>query len=229
MKKRTRPAALLLLVSFLLFTLTACGQTDPLRQVSAVQDDETVAVLETTMGSITLRLFDQIAPLAVENFVTLATEGAYNGTPFSRVVDEYMIQSGDYNGLGGGSIWGSGFADEFSMELWHFRGALSMVNTGPDSNGSQFFIVQAGTLDEHVKNELLEEPDYPKEVVNQYVQGGGGAPWLDGKNTVFGYVIEGMDVVDAIAGVHTDENFKPIEDVTILSVTITTYGALQQV
>lgn len=229
MKTRTRPVSLVLLAALLLLMLTACGQKlDPLRQVSSVQDDEKVAVLETTKGNITVRLFDKIAPLAVENFVTLAKQGTYDGIAFNKVVDNYLIQSGDYNGVGGGSIWGDGFADEFSMELWHFCGALSMANNGPDSNGSEFFIVQAGALDEQVKNELLEEPDYPKEVVGQYLQTG-GAPWLDGKNTVFGYVIEGMDVVNAIAGVNTDENFRPTEDVTILSVTVTTYGALQQV
>ena len=131
-----------------------------------------------------------------------------------------MIQGGDPkgDGTGGESIWGHPFEDEFSNELFNLRGALSMANSGPNTNGSQFFIVQ----NKNVPKRMIKEIDaagYPKEIVKAYKQG--GTPWLDGRHTVFGQVIDGMDVVDEIAKVPRDKaNDKPKEDVIIKNIQI---------
>ncbi len=101
------------------------------------------AVMTTNHGAITLALFPEIAPKAVENFMSLAKQGYYNDVTFHRVITDFMIQGGDPTGTGAGgeSIWGTPFADEFSLEAFNLRGALSMANAGPNTNGSQFFIV----------------------------------------------------------------------------------------
>src|SRR5574344_610902 len=108
------------------------------------ETDGPVAVMHTGMGDITLRLYPEVAPKTVENFVTHAKNGYYNGLTFHRVIREFMVQGGDPTGTGAGgeSIWGAPFEDECSQELHNFRGALSMANAGPNTNGSQFFIVQ---------------------------------------------------------------------------------------
>lgn len=131
-----------------------------------------------------------------------------------------MIQGGDPkgDGTGGESIWGHPFEDEFSNKLFNLRGALSMANSGPNTNGSHFFIVQ----NKNVPKRMIKEMDaagYPKEIVKAYKQG--GTPWLDGRHTVFGQVIDGMDVVDEIAKVPRDKaNDKPKEDVIIKNIQI---------
>lgn len=186
-------------------------------------DDTQVAVLHTSKGDITVALFPEEAPKAVENFVTHAQEGYYDGVKFHRVMEDFMIQSGDPEGtgMGGESIWGEEFEDEFSDELYNFNGALSMANTGyANTNGSQFFIVQIASLKSELNSSL---PELAKEKYQEV----GGANWLDGKHTVFGQVISGMDVVNAIAAVETGENDKPVEDITIQSITITTYGEIK--
>ena len=156
-------------------------------------DDMQVAIMNTDQGEIDFVLFADQAPKAVENFVTHAKEGYYNGVTFHRVIDDFMIQTGDPTGTGSGgeSIWGEPFEDEFSPDLYNFRGAVSMANSGEDTNGSQFFIVQADTMDQ----ELNGWPTLAEEKYHEV----GGTPWLDQVHTVFGQVISGMDVVDAIA------------------------------
>jgi len=185
----------------------------------AFEDDAPVAIINTTMGEIRIVLFPKEAPKAVENFTTHAKDGYYDGVTFHRVMNEFMIQGGDPQGtgMGGESIWNEGFENEISNELYHFNGALSMANTGqPNSNGSQFFIVQL--------HELRQAPDSSlPDLVKQKYEEIGGTNWLDGKHTVFGQVISGMDVVDAIAAVEVDANDKPVEPVTINSIVITTY------
>jgi len=111
--------------------------------------DSEVIVMKTNMGTIKMRLFPEKAPKTVENFVTHAKEGYYDGLTFHRVINGFMIQGGDPEGtgMGGESIWGRPFEDEFDVELRNFRGALSMANAGPSTNGSQFFIVQANDCD----------------------------------------------------------------------------------
>ena len=147
------------------------------------------ASLETNHGSIGLELFDEDAPKTVENFVKLARDGFYDGVVFHRVIENFMIQGGDPTGTGMGGA-GYQFEDEINNHPMR-RGALAMANAGPNTNGSQFFIVTTGA-----------------------------APWLDGKHTVFGRVTSGMDVVDAIEKVDTGANDRPREDVKIESVKV---------
>lgn len=151
-----------------------------------------IVVMETSMGNIELELFPKEAPKTVENFVGLAKKGYYNGIIFHRVIDNFMIQGGDPTGTGRGgeSIWGKKFEDEFSPKLKHEgAGILSMANAGPNTNGSQFFITLVPT------------------------------PHLDGKHTVFGKVVAGMDVVKAIGKVAVDrQGNKPLKDVVMKKV-----------
>ena len=144
----------------------------------------TTGTLHTNHGAIEVELFDEDAPKTVENFVKLAREGFYDGVIFHRVIEGFMIQGGDPTGTGRGGP-GYSFDDEFN-ENKLVRGTLAMANAGPNTNGSQFFIV---TADE--------------------------TPWLDGKHTAFGRVTSGMEVVSAISEVDTDANDKPRTDVTI--------------
>ncbi len=138
------------------------------------------ATLHTNHGTIELELFDEDAPKTVENFVRLASEGFYDGLSFHRVIPDFMIQGGDPKGDGTG---GPGYTFEDESNQHHVvRGALAMANAGPNTNGSQFFLV---TKDE--------------------------APWLDGKHTVFGRVVEGMDAVDAIENTGTGRGDRPLE------------------
>jgi cyclophilin family peptidyl-prolyl cis-trans isomerase len=145
------------------------------------------ATLNTSEGSVTLELFDEDAPKTVSNFKKLAGEGFYDGVIFHRVIKGFMIQGGDPTGTGRGGP-GYTFEDEINRHKIT-RGALAMANAGPDTNGSQFFIV------------TTEE-----------------APWLDGKHTVFGRVTDGMDVVDRIEGTRTGPGDRPVDDIRIESV-----------
>ena len=222
-------AALLACLLLLSGLLSACGSSEPLPQESLPQQGDPIAVLETSAGTIRLRFFPDEAPLAVENFLTLAKEGYYDGISFHRVMAGFMVQSGDPTGTGSGgrSIYTDAagnrgfFQDEFSSRLFHFRGALSMANSGSNTNGSQFFIVQANELADG-QEQALKSAGTDRRAVSKY-QAEGGTPWLDGKHTVFGQVLEGMEVVDAIAAAQTDEDDRPLEEITILSVTVENY------
>src|SRR4051812_26817462 len=150
----------------------------------------TKATLHTNKGAIAIELFDDDAPKTVENFKKLAADGFYDGVIFHRIIQDFMIQGGDPTGTGSGGP-GYTFEDEFNDRKVE-RGALAMANAGPNTNGSQFFIVTADSC-----------------------------PWLDGKHTVFGRVTGGMDVVDAIEQVDTGPGDRPREDVRIESVTLT--------
>lgn len=182
-----------------------------------VAENEALVEMNTSMGTIQIKLFPELAPKTVENFLTHAKDGYYDGVIFHRVIKDFMIQGGDPEGTGRGgeSIYGEGFEDEFSDRLYNFRGALSMANAGPKTNGSQFFIVQLPDLPE----EGLPPADYPEKVKEEYAANG-GTPWLDGKHTVFGQVIEGMDIIDAIAEVEVGAGDRPVEDITIESIDI---------
>ena len=177
------------------------------------------ATIETSMGTIQLQLFPEQAPKTVENFVTHAQAGYYDGLTFHRVIPNFMIQGGDPTGtgMGGESIWGQPFEDEFSQELYNLRGAVSMANAGPNTNGSQFFIVQDKDMTEQMQGQM-KDAGFPDEIVDAYKNG--GTPWLDFRHTVFGQVISGMDVVDAIAQVKTDASDQPATPVTMDKVTI---------
>lgn len=177
------------------------------------------AVIKTNRGDITVQLFPELAPKTVENFVTHAKNGYYNGVIFHRVIPDFMIQGGDPTGtgMGGESIYGGTFEDEFSKELFNIRGALSMANAGPGTNGSQFFIVNNQNVPGNMLGQL-EGAGYPSEVIEAYKAG--GTPWLDFRHTVFGHVTEGMDVVDEIANVQRGPQDKPVHDVVIDSIEI---------
>jgi peptidyl-prolyl cis-trans isomerase B (cyclophilin B) len=150
----------------------------------------TTATLHTNHGAIELELYPDAAPKTVDNFTKLAGEGFYDGVIFHRVIPDFMIQGGDPTGTGTGGP-GYQFEDEFNEHKVE-RGALAMANAGPNTNGSQFFIVTAVAC-----------------------------PWLDGKHTVFGKVTSGMEVVDEIQNVDRDARDKPRQDVTIDRVSLT--------
>ena len=214
------------------FAMTAC--TAKTVNLSKVESDEiqfaqpksgdTVATIKTNKGDIKVILYPQYAPLAVENFVTHAQNGYYNGVTFHRVIEDFVIQSGDPDGTGygGKSIWGLEFSDEFSDNLHHYTGALSMANKGEDTNGSQFFIVtcqpQTTITDEIAA--LMEQAGWRSEVIDTYRQSG-GTPNLDYKHTVFGQVYEGLEVAFDISFAKTDVNDKPKETISIESIEVT--------
>lgn len=185
-----------------------------------VAENEKQVEMETSMGAIKIKLFPEYAPKAVENFVKHSQDGYYDGLIFHRVIKDFMIQGGDPkgNGTGGESIWGTPFKDEFSNNLFNLRGALSMANAGANTNGSQFFIVQKTSLDPSMKEEM-DKAGYPKEIIDAYDKNG-GTPWLDHRHTVFGQVIEGMDIVDKIADTKVDAKDKPEQDVVIKGIKV---------
>ncbi|WP_125767235.1 peptidylprolyl isomerase [Lapidilactobacillus wuchangensis] len=179
-----------------------------------------MATIKTNHGEIEIQLFDEQAPKTVANFIGLANKNYYDGIIFHRVIPDFMIQGGDPTGTGAGgeSIYGGEFADEFSDELFNLTGALSMANAGPNTNGSQFFIVSNANMPKRML-QSMRDAQYPDEIIAAYKNG--GTPWLDHRHTVFGQVIKGMDVVQEISRVSRDGSDKPKDDVVIESVTIT--------
>lgn len=178
------------------------------------------AIIKTNLGTIEVQLFEKLATKTVKNFVELVKKGYYDGVTFHRVIPDFMIQGGDPTGTGRGgeSIYGHPFEDEFSEQLFNFNGALSMANAGPNTNGSQFFIVS----NEHVPANMIDQMKmvgYPQEVIDRYKENG-GTPWLDHRHTVFGQVIKGMDVVQAISKVERDQMDKPKDNVVMEKITI---------
>ena len=191
-------------------------------QLNAPVSNDLVAIMKTNKGDIKIKLFPKEAPKTVENFTTHAKNGYYNGLIFHRVIKDFMIQGGDPTGtgMGGESIWGRSFEDEFDPALHNLRGALSMANAGPNTNGSQFFIVQASEVPEHLLSQMKEMPEaFPESTVKAYEKLG-GTPWLDFRHTVFGQVMEGMEVVDSIANVKVGAQDKPVNDVIIETIEI---------
>lgn len=192
-------------------------------QLDKPQTGEVVAVMHTTMGDISIRLFKDKVERTVTNFVELAKKGYYDGLIFHRVIKDFMIQGGDPTGTGcgGESIYGEKFEDEFDPDLHNIKGALSMANAGPNTNGSQFFIVQASEVPEGMLEQMrgMADRGFPENTVKAY-EALGGTPWLDFRHSVFGQVFEGMDIVDAIANVKTNGADRPLEDVKIVSIDI---------
>ncbi|HRI46255.1 MAG TPA: peptidylprolyl isomerase [Ignavibacteriaceae bacterium] len=193
---------LFLLLVIIGFTFGCKEASSSNQKISQTKQEETkpmsdsilVAVVKTNMGTIEIELFEKLVPKTVENFKGLSEKGYYNGVIFHRVIDKFMIQGGDPTGTGRGgeSFWGGKFADEYHPDLKHTgAGILSMANAGPNTNGSQFFITLVPT------------------------------PWLDGKHSIFGKVIGGMDVVEGIGKVQTSKPYdKPLVDVVMETVTI---------
>ncbi|OCA87586.1 peptidylprolyl isomerase [Bacillus sp. FJAT-27225] len=184
-----------------------------------VAENERLVEMVTSMGTIKIKLFPELAPKTVDNFIKLSEKNYYDGITFHRVIKDFMIQGGDPEGTGRGgeSAFGGPFEDEFSESLLHFRGALSMANSGPNTNGSQFFIVQNDNLDEGLAGQM-KSAGYPDEAIKGYEKG--GTPTLDFRHAVFGQVIEGMEVVDKIASVETGDQDKPVKDVVIEDIKI---------
>lgn len=178
------------------------------------------ATIKTSLGDISLQLFPDQAPKTVKNFVELAKQGYYNDVTFHRVIPDFMIQTGDptATGAGGESIYGHPFADEFSPELFNLKGAVSMANAGPNTNGSQFFIVTNRNLSTNLIGQM-EAAGYPTEVIEAYQNG--GTPWLDFHHTVFGQVVSGLDVAIKISQVKRNFEDRPEEAVLIKAIEIT--------
>ncbi len=173
---------------------------DQQSQLTPPQKGDKIAILDTDLGTIKFKLFPDLAPEMVKNFETLATEGKYNNVPFHRVIEDFMIQTGDFtrkNGLGGYSYKGPGteLPDEITSKLQHLYGTVSMANHGPNTNGSQFFIVTN-------KN---------------------GTPHLDGGYSIFGQVYEGMDVALRIASLQAPGTDAPSQQVLIKSAKVEAY------
>ncbi len=157
---------------------------------SSAETKRPKATIETTKGKIVIELYQDKAPNTVANFIKLAKQGFYNGIIFHRVIPNFMVQTGDPDGTGGGGP-GYTFADEIAPDLRHDTpGVLSMANRGPDTNGSQFFITLVPT------------------------------PWLDGKHAIFGHVIEGMQVVEQIGTAERDQRDRPKQEIKMTQVTI---------
>lgn len=190
-------------------------------QLNLAAHEGPIVRMQTSHGLLSLRLFPEIAPKTVANFIALAKDGYYDGVTFHRVIPEFMIQGGDPTGtgMGGESIYGGSFEDEFSLEAFNLRGALSMANAGPNTNGSQFFIVQASSVP-YAKKEL-ERGGWASDIAAAYVETG-GTPHLDQRHTVFGHLLDeaSYQVLDQIAGVETTAMDKPVEDVRIESIEI---------
>lgn len=201
-------------------------------QFTGPLDGDTIAIFDTSLGEVRAVLYPDKAPMAVENFIGLAERGYYDGTVFHRAQYGFVVQGGDATGTGkgGSSIWkGNAYPKELSDQLHHYAGALCAAFS-PDeevSGLSQFYFVQAlpGAVDEALLGQMSEN-GYRQEVIDAY-QAAGGLPYLDYTDTVFGQVYAGMEVVDAIASAAVDESGRPVEDVTLNKVTVTTYTAVQ--
>lgn len=180
-----------------------------------------IATIKTNHGDMRVKLFPDHAPKTVDNFIALSKDGYYDGVIFHRIIKDFMIQGGDPTGtgMGGESIYGESFEDEFSEELYNVRGALSMANAGPNTNGSQFFIVQNQHLP-YSKKEIARG-GWPEPIAEIYAEQG-GTPHLDRRHTVFGQLADeaSYEVLDAIAGVETGAMDKPVEDVVIETIEI---------
>lgn len=223
-----RKIVLVFVLSLSVFLLTACGKSE--NQFDEPKKGEIIAeIVIRDYGSIYVKFFAEEAPKAVENFTTHGRNGYYDGLTFHRIIEDFMIQGGDPNGTGkdGESIWGKAFKDEFSDKLHPYRGALCMANSGPNTNGSQFFIVQSE--DTYDKDELTQLGRYlgkkfDDEAVKNYEKVG-GTPWLFEGHTVFGQVYKGYDVLDAVAKVDKldEEAGIPAEKVVIDTIKIYEY------
>lgn len=185
-----------------------------------ILEGERVVEIKTTKGNMTFKLFPELAPKTVENFIGLAEKKYYDGIIFHRVINDFMVQGGDPTGtgMGGESIYGSAFEDEFSLQAFNLYGALSMANAGPNTNGSQFFIVQMKEVPANMLSQL-KDGGWPEEIVDRYAEKG-GTPWLDQKHSVFGQTVEGESVLEEIANVKVGANDKPVEDVVIETIEI---------
>lgn len=225
--KRIYPIIVVVILSF---TVLLAGCKEEENQFSKPRQGDTIAeIFVRGYGIIYVKLFPEIAPKAVENFTTHAKDGYYDGVLFYRIIRDSMLESGDPTGTGSGgeSIWGEGFKDEFNSSFQPYHGALCMANTGPDTNGSRFFLIQAtqtynDTLLDQLEQKYQVEYD---DGVRRIYQRVGGAPWFYHLNTVFGQVYKGYDVMNDIAVVNKKDEEKgiPAEEVIIDTIKIKAY------
>ena len=231
-----------LCILLVLGVLVGCGDSQQIKtkkrpdveseqlQFQQPTENAPIAIFTTEYGEFRAVLYPDLAPMAVENFIALANEGYFNGLPFHRVIGDFIIQSGDGtgSGTGGTTCWdGFPFPVEISSQLHHYSGALCMAHLGQDTtaNFSQFYIVQtpANSISEEDANTLISQG--MDEAVAKTYQAAGGAPYLDLKNTIFGQIYQGMEVVDQIAlASNANSEGKPTTPVTITSVLISSYG-----
>lgn len=224
-----KKAFFIFILTIFALMMSGCGNSN--KQFEEPKEGETVAEIKIKdFGSIYVKFFKKEAPKAVENFITHAKDGYYDGLTFHRIIDDFMIQGGDPTGTGtgGDSIWGKDFEDEFSENLQPYRGALCMANSGPNTNGSQFFIVQTGNTYNQAtlsQLELMQNIRFNEKAIKNYAEIG-GTPWLYRRHTVFGQVYEGYDVLDAVAGVEMldKENGVPKEKVIIETIRVFEYS-----
>ncbi len=222
---------ILIIFVLTIFALVMSGCSNSKKQFKDPKEGETIAEIKIKdFGSIYVKFFKKEAPKAVENFITHAKEGYYDGVTFHRIINDFMIQGGDPTGTGrgGDSIWGRDFEDEFSEYLHPYRGALCMANSGPNTNGSQFFIVQSeNTYDQDTLSriEMMQGIKFNQKAIKNYGEIG-GTPWLYRSHTVFGQVYEGYDVLDTVAEVEMldVENGIPKELVIIETINISEYS-----
>jgi peptidyl-prolyl cis-trans isomerase B (cyclophilin B) len=211
-------------------SVVACGQEKKVPTLVKVEKE--VAVIQTSMGSITVNFYEKDAPQHVANFKKLTSEGFYNGTTFHRVIDGFMIQGGDPNSKDGDPAndgqGGPGYTIPAEIKRYHKRGALAAarlpdhINPQKASSGSQFYIVNAGAMPvNNLKTlEARTGKTFNEEQTTLYTTIG-GTPLLDGDYTVYGEVVSGMDVVDQIARVQKDARDRPLENLVIQSVSLT--------
>lgn len=252
-------------MSGILFSTPGCTQekelsqekTDSARvgyQLEKPSENEEIAVVSTNMGDFKIRFFPNEAPKAVENFKSLSKNGYYNNVTFHRIIKDFMIQGGDPEGtgMGGKSVWGEDFEDEFSDSLFNITGALSMANRGPNTNGSQFFINNQNPKNFRGWNQFYQYYEIYKknpesfsknyggtidmskitDSIKKLYETNGGNPHLDGYyntnhagHTVFGQIFEGMDIVNKISEVEVDSNNKPTTPVFIKEIKLENYSA----
>ncbi|MEG1556813.1 MAG: peptidylprolyl isomerase [Oscillospiraceae bacterium] len=218
-----------LLALSVLFSLSSCKKTPDLEvsetvdQLARPNSGDVVAVFDTSEGIIKAVLFPKYAPAAVSNFKKHVKNGYYDGVIFHRVIEDFVIQSGDptRTGKGGESASKLPFANEYSNEAHHYLGALCMANAQTDQNKSQFYFVAGGTVSEELAAQM-EAAGYSADCIAAYKKNG-GQPTLDFRYTVFGQVYEGLDIVDSISKKGTDKYSRPLTDVTIKKITIEVY------
>ncbi len=230
-----------MMCAVLLCMTTGCGQKHvqlkelPVMNYTAPAEGEEIVVIHIRdYGDVKIKLFPELLPEACENFTTLATEGYYDELIFHRVIEGFMIQGGDPkgDGSGGESCWGGTFDGGCNTRLIHLPGALAYANSGGTyTDGSQFYIVTGSPvsetdLDDYSRKDSIYYTAQARELYQQY----GGTPWLDGGYTVFGQVIDGLDIVYAISQTpvdKTDNKYKPKTAVYIESVTVEQYDGSQ--